>query len=114
MKEQTTAANTMQPYLSPLAVWALSVGSAIGWGSLVVTSRSYLTGRTNGLHPWSGDRIRHDADGIQSLSLSVEPVSGHGGLYQYVKQLFGFDFACLKTLTFSSLSGQRSSMRRRP
>ncbi len=28
--------------LSPLAVWALSVGSAIGWGSLVVTSGSYL------------------------------------------------------------------------
>ncbi len=43
MKEQTTAANTMQPYLSPLAVRALSVGSAIGWGSLVVTSRSYLS-----------------------------------------------------------------------
>ncbi len=33
----------MQPYLSPLAVWALSVGSAIGWGSLVVTSSSYLS-----------------------------------------------------------------------
>ena len=31
------------PYLSPLAVWALSVGSAIGWGSLVVTSSSYLS-----------------------------------------------------------------------
>ena len=46
MKEQTSAANDtdrLQPYLSPLAVWALSVGSAIGWGSLVVTSSSYLS-----------------------------------------------------------------------
>jgi len=46
MKEQTSAANNkaeLQPYLSLLAVWALSVGSAIGWGSLVVTSSSYLS-----------------------------------------------------------------------
>ena len=33
----------LELYLSPLAVWALSVGSAIGWGSLVVTSSSYLS-----------------------------------------------------------------------
>ena len=46
MKEPTSASNqsvTLKPYLSPLAVWALSVGSAIGWGSLVVTSKTYLT-----------------------------------------------------------------------
>ena len=46
MKEPSSAASNttqIQPYLSPLAVWALSVGSAIGWGSLVVTSRSYLS-----------------------------------------------------------------------
>ena len=35
--------NTLQPYLSPIAVWALSVGTAIGWGSLVVTSTTYLS-----------------------------------------------------------------------
>ena len=46
MKGQTSDNNNtanLQPYLSPLAVWALSVGSAIGWGSLVVTSSSYLS-----------------------------------------------------------------------
>ena len=45
MKKPKSAAESttkMQPYISPLAVWALSVGSAIGWGSLVVTSKSYL------------------------------------------------------------------------
>ena len=44
MKETSSAANNpnkLQPYLSPLAVWALSVGSAIGWGFFVVTSRTY-------------------------------------------------------------------------
>ena len=46
MSESSPAAHhgvKLQPYLSPLAVWALSVGSAIGWGSLVVTSSSYLS-----------------------------------------------------------------------
>ena len=46
MNETSSTANNitkLQPYLSPLAVWALSVGSAIGWGSLVVTSSSYLS-----------------------------------------------------------------------
>ena len=48
MKEASSSAGNpatakLQPYLSPLAVWALSVGSAIGWGSLVVTSRTYLS-----------------------------------------------------------------------
>lgn len=34
---------SLQPYLSPLAVGALSVGTAIGWGSLVVTGTTYLS-----------------------------------------------------------------------
>lgn len=28
--------------LSPLAAWAFSIGTSIGWGSLVVTSNTYL------------------------------------------------------------------------
>ena len=46
MKDESNAADDtkeLQPYLSPLAVWALSVGSAIGWGSLVVTGKTYLS-----------------------------------------------------------------------
>ena len=34
---------SLQPYLSPAAVWALSVGTSIGWGSMVVTSNTYLS-----------------------------------------------------------------------
>lgn len=115
MKEQTTAANTMQPYLSPLAIWALSVGSAIGWGSLVVTSRSYLSQAGP-----MGSILGLVIGFVMMLMVSSHyhflsnRYPGTGGLYHYVKQLFGFDFAFLKTLTFSSLSGQRPSMRRRP
>ena len=46
MSETSSTSNEttkLKSYLSPLAVWALSVGSAIGWGSLVVTSSSYLS-----------------------------------------------------------------------
>ena len=32
----------LSPFLSPLGAWSYGVGTAIGWGSLVVTTNSYL------------------------------------------------------------------------
>jgi len=32
----------LTPYLSPIGAWAFSLGTTIGWGSLVVTSNTYL------------------------------------------------------------------------
>ena len=99
MKEQASAANNatkLQPYLSPLAVWALSVGSAIGWGSLVVTSRSYLSqagpmGSILGL--LIGFAMMLMVSSHYHFLATRYP--GTGGLYNYVKQLFGYDFAFL-------------------
>ena len=99
MKEQTSdTRNTVpiQPYLSPLAVWALSVGSAIGWGSLVVTSRSYLSqagplGSILGL--LIGFAMMLMVSSHYHFLATRYP--GTGGLYNYVKQLFGYDFAFL-------------------
>ncbi len=99
MKEQTSAANTtvdLQPYLSPLAVWALSVGSAIGWGSLVVTSSSYLS-QAGPIGSVIGLLICF----VMMLMVSshyhflANRYPGTGGLYNYVKQLFGYDLAFL-------------------
>ena len=45
MSETSSSADNsvkLQPYLSPLAVWALSVGSAIGWSILGLI---YFNGR---------------------------------------------------------------------
>lgn len=99
MKKPTSASyspSTLKPYLSPLAVWALSVGSAIGWGSLVVTSKTYLTlagpmGSILGL--------------LVGLAMMLMVAShyhylanrypGTGGLYNYVKYIFGYDRAFL-------------------
>ena len=33
---------TLQKHLSPAGAWAFAVGTAIGWGSLVVTANTYL------------------------------------------------------------------------
>lgn len=32
----------LAPYLGPAGAWALSLGTSIGWGSLVITSSTYL------------------------------------------------------------------------
>ncbi|MBR3585779.1 MAG: amino acid permease, partial [Oscillospiraceae bacterium] len=99
MKEQTSDSNNsvkLQPYLSPLAVWALSVGSAIGWGSLVVTSRSYLSqagpmGSVIGL--LIGFAMMLMVSSHYHFLANRYP--GTGGLYNYVKLIFGYDRAFL-------------------
>ncbi len=86
----------LQPYLSPIAVWALSVGSAIGWGSLVVTSRSYLS-QAGPLGSIIGLLIGF----VMMLMVSSHyhflgnRYPGVGGLYNYVKCTLGYDFAFL-------------------
>ncbi len=99
MKEQTSASDNtvkIEPYLSPLAVWALSVGSAIGWGSLVVTSRSYLSQAGP-----MGSIIGLLIGFVMMLMVSnhyhflANRYPGAGGLYNYVKHIFGYDRAFL-------------------
>ncbi|MBQ1491043.1 MAG: amino acid permease, partial [Blautia sp.] len=99
MNETSSASSnttTLQPYLSPMAVWALSVGSAIGWGSLVVTSRSYLSeagplGSILGL--LIGFAMMLMVSSHYHFLANRYP--GTGGLYHYVKNIFGYDRAFL-------------------
>ena len=99
MGEPTSATDTktgLVPYLSPLAVWALSVGSAIGWGSLVVTSRTYLSQAGP-----AGSVLGLLVGLFMMVMVSVHfhflgnLYPGTGGLYNYVKHVFGFDRAFL-------------------
>ncbi len=100
MNETKTADNNnsakLQPYLSPLAVWALSVGSAIGWGSLVVTSSNYLS------HAGPAGSIIGLLIGFAMMLMVsnhyhflANRYPGTGGLYNYVKHIFGYDRAFL-------------------
>ncbi len=99
MKETSSAPRNqeqMRPYLSPLALWALSVGSAIGWGSLVVTSRTYLSqagplGSVLGLLIGFAMMLMVSSH-YHFLSRRYP---GAGGLYNYVKHIFGYDRAFL-------------------
>ena len=99
MDKQTYAAennNGLRPYLSPLTVWALSVGSAIGWGSLVVTSRTYLSqagplGSILGLLLGFGMMLMV----ANHYHFLANRYPGTGGMYNYVKYIFGYDRAFL-------------------
>ena len=94
--QSNEAQNTLRPYLSPLAVWALSVGSAIGWGSLVVTSSTYLS-QAGPLGSILGLLIGF----VMMLMVAshyhmlANRYPGTGGLYNYVKYIFGYDRAFL-------------------
>ena len=99
MKEHTSETNQttdLKPYLSPLAVWALSVGSAIGWGSLVVTSGSYLSQAGP-----MGSVIGLLIGFVMMLMVShhyhflANRYPGAGGLYHYVKSIYDYDRAFL-------------------
>ena len=88
--------NGLQPYLSPMAIWALSVGTAIGWGSLVVTSGTYLS-QAGPLGSILGLLI-----GLAMMLMVANHYHflanrypGTGGLYNYVKYIFGYDRAFL-------------------
>ena len=99
VEKQTNATankNGLQPYLSPLAVWALSVGSAIGWGSLVVTSNTYLS-QAGPMGSILGLLIGF----VMMLLVAnhyhflANRYPGTGGMYNYVKYIFGYDRAFL-------------------
>ena len=96
MNKANAEVNSLSPYLSPTAVWALAVGTSVGWGSLVVTSSTYL----------------HQAGPMGSvLGLLIGMVlmllisrnfhyvacryPDAGGIYAYTKNVFGYDRAFL-------------------
>ncbi len=93
---ENTGSASLQPYLSPIAVWALSVGSAIGWGSLVVTGNTYLS-QAGPIGSISGLLIGF----VMMLMVAnhyhflANRYPGTGGLYNYVKYIFGYDRAFL-------------------
>ena len=90
--------------LSPLAAWAFSIGTSIGWGSLVVTSNTYLAQAG----PW-GSAIGTVAGGLIMLIISANYAylmnmrPNAGGAYSYASEALGYDFGFL-TAWFLSLT----------
>ncbi|MBR4719691.1 MAG: amino acid permease [Lachnospiraceae bacterium] len=86
----------LTPYMSPLGAWALSVGSAIGWGSFVFTGNSYLlkagpAGSVIGM--FIGAVIMLIIGRNYHYLMNRYPDAG--GVYAYVTEIFGHDRAFL-------------------
>ena len=84
------------PYLSPLAAWAFSIGASVGWGSLVVTANTYLA------QAGPGGSVVGLLIGMALMLVICRNFSflacrypDAGGVYTYVKNVFGYDRAFL-------------------
>ena len=86
----------LKPYISPAAAWALSVGTAVGWGSLVVTSNTYLkqagpVGTIIGLLIGAVLMLLM----CRNFFYMANHFPRTGGVYAYTREVFGYDRAFL-------------------
>ena len=86
----------LEAYLSPIGAWSLSVGTAIGWGSFLFTTTLYLEkGGPMGsaLGMLVGMVIMLFIGRNYHYLMNEFPAAG--GVYTYVKKVFGYDRAFL-------------------
>ena len=82
--------------LSAFGAWSFALGTSIGWGSLVVTSNTYL----KQAGPWGsvwgmalGALIMLVISRNYAYLMQIYP--GAGGAYTYSKDIFGYDYGFL-------------------
>ena len=86
----------LKPYLSPVMVAAFSIGSAIGWGSLVVTNSNYL-----GKAGIAGSVIGLIVSMVimlvvaRNYSYLIQIYPDSGGAYAFSREVFGHDYGFL-------------------
>ena len=90
------ANNEFQPFLSPLMVTAFAIGTSLGWGSLVVTSNTYLKqagplGSTIGI--LIGALVMLLV--CRNYHYIANQYPNGTGIYSYTKNIFGYDRAFL-------------------
>ena len=93
---KTNAERKMTASVSPLGAWALALGTSVGWGSLVVTSNTYLAqagpwGSVFGLLLGTVIMIVISRNYAYLISCFPEP----GGAYGYSREVFGYDHGFL-------------------
>ena len=94
-----TAGNkTLKPYLSPLNVWALSFGCAVGWGAFVMPGTTFL--------PIAGPLGTALGMAIGGIIMLIIGYNYHfmmnrypdaGGTYSYAKKVLGYDHGFLSS-----------------
>ena len=91
-----TPAKASGKSVSVLAAFGLSVGTAIGWGSFVVTGSDYI-GKAGPLGSAIGLLIGMVLMGVLCFSYHymMNKFPNSGGIYSYIKHVFGHDHAFL-------------------
>ncbi|MBP3877210.1 MAG: amino acid permease [Lachnospiraceae bacterium] len=93
---EKTAENRLIPNLGMPGAWAFSLGTTIGWGSLVVTSNTYLAqagpaGSALGLVLGALVMLLI----ARSYAYLIQCYPEAGGAYSYVREVFGYDHGFL-------------------
>lgn len=92
IEEHETANSKLRAYLSPINVWALSFGCAVGWGAFVMPGTTFL--------PIAGPLGTVIGMSIGGLIMLVIGFNYHymmnrypdaGGTYTFAKRVFGYD-----------------------
>ena len=96
MQTQDGVKRQLTRYLSPAGAWAFAVGTSIGWGSMVVTSNTYLAqagplGSVLGMV--AGALIMLVISRCYAYMMNCYPEAG--GAYTYCREAFGYDHAFL-------------------
>ena len=94
-----TAENTkLKPYLSPLNVWALSFGCAVGWGAFVMPGTTFLP-----IAGPLGTAIGMLIGGVVMFIIGynyhfmMNKFPDAGGTYSYAKKVLGYDHGFLSS-----------------
>jgi len=84
----------LKPYVTPLGAWAMSLGTSIGWGSLVVMCSGYLrqAGPMGTILGLIVGMLMMLAIG-RNYSYLISNYPDAGGAYAYTKEIFGYDRA---------------------
>ena len=100
-------AGVLKPYLSQAEVWGIALGTAIGWGSLVVTSNTYLAqagpmGSTLGMLLGAAIMLVIARNYHYMIGYCPKP----GGAFSYTVEAFGYDrgFLCAWFLALTYLA----------
>ncbi|MBR1862533.1 MAG: amino acid permease [Ruminococcus sp.] len=89
-------AEQLTPYISPMGAFAMSVGTSLGWGLVVITSTTYLSeagpmGSILGLLAGLAVMLVISRNYHYMMNCIPDP----GGAYSYAKESFGYDHGFL-------------------
>ena len=94
----TAGNDTLKPYLSPLNVWALSFGCAVGWGAFVMPGTVFLP-----IAGPLGTALGMVIGGVIMLIIGynyhfmMNKYPDAGGTYAYAKKVLGYDHGFLSS-----------------